>query len=99
MTIFAVPLPIATPYAVPVTLPQGLNAVASLPATGGSSGLMHTQTTPSAQWVIPIASLGRLPSVQIYLTTGESILTDLVVTTTLVTITFPSATAGYAVIT
>jgi hypothetical protein len=33
------------------------------------------------------------------LTSGESVLTDFVVTSTSVTITFPSATAGYAVIT
>lgn len=99
MTITAVPIPLTTPYAVPVTMPTGLNATASLPVAGGASGYMHTQSTPSAQWHITFPDLGRLPSVQIYLTSGEMLLTDIVSTSSSVTVTFPSATAGYAVIT
>jgi hypothetical protein len=98
VTITAVALPSNSISAVPVTMPQSLNGVATL-VTGGTTGFMHTQSTPSAQWVITIPSMGRLPNVAIYLTSGESVLTDFTVTNTLVTITFPSATAGYAVMT
>jgi len=99
VTITAVPLPSSSLSAVPVTMPMSLNGVAALPVSGGSVGYMHTQSTPSAQWHITFPDLGRLPSVQIYLTTGEMLLTDIVSTSTSVTVTFPSATAGYAVIT
>jgi hypothetical protein len=99
VTITAVPLPIASLTAVPVSMPTGLNGVAALPVSSGGSGYMHTQSTPSAQWHITFPDLGRLPAVQIYLTSGEAILTDVVSTSTSVTVTFPSATSGYAVIT
>ena len=99
MTITAVPLPVATITAFPVSMPQSLNAQASLPVAGGSAGYMHTQSSAAAQWHITFPDLGRLPNVQIYLTTGEVILIDFVSTSTSVTITFPSPTAGYAVIT
>jgi hypothetical protein len=99
MTITAVSLPSGVPTAVPVVIPQSLNGAASLPVTGGASGYMHTQSSPLAQWYITIPDLGRLPNVQIYLTSGEMILTDLVSTNSSVTITFPNPTAGFAVIT
>jgi hypothetical protein len=99
VTVTAVPLPSSTITAVPVSMPQSLNASASLPVSSGGTGYMHTQSTPAAQWFITFPDLGRLPSVQIYLTSGEAILTDVVSTSTSVTVTFPSATAGYAVIT
>jgi len=98
VTIVAVPLPTSSLTAVPVSMPAGLNAAATLPVSG-TSGYMHTQSSPSAQWHITYPTLGRLPSVQIYLTSGEAILTDILATQTDVTITFPSPTAGYAVIT
>lgn len=99
MTITAVPLPTSTIIAVPISMPTSLNGVAALPVSGGSSGYMHTQSSASAQWYITFPDLGRLPAVQIYLTSGEAILTDILSTSTSVTVTFPSATAGYAVIT
>jgi len=99
VTITAVPLPTTSISAVPVTMPQGLNGVAALPVSGGTSGYMHTQSSASAQWHITFPDLGRLPNVQIYLTSGEAILTDILSTSTSVTVTFPSPTAGYAVIT
>jgi hypothetical protein len=99
VTITAVPLPSSTITAISVSMPISLNGIASLPISSGGTGYMHTQSTPSAQWNITFPDLGRFPSVDIYLTSGESVLTDFVVTSTSVTITFPSATAGYAVIT
>jgi hypothetical protein len=99
VTITAVPMPASSLSAVPVTMPTGLNATGTLPVAGGSTGYMHTQSTASAQWHITFPDMGRLPSVQIYLTSGEAILTDILSTSTSVTVTFPSATAGYAVIT
>jgi hypothetical protein len=91
VTITAVPLPSSTITAISVSMPISLNGIASLPISSGGTGYMHTQSTPSAQWNITFPDLGRFPSVDIYLTSG--------VTSTSVTITFPSATAGYAVIT
>jgi hypothetical protein len=100
VTITAVPLPTTTISAIPVSMPMSLNASVALPVmSGGGAGYMHTQGTPAAQWHVTFPELGRLPSVQIYLTSGENILTDIVSTSTSVTVTFPSATAGYAVIT
>jgi hypothetical protein len=100
VTITAVPFPTSTLTAVPVSMPLSLNGVVALPvSSGGGAGYMHTQSSPSAQWHITFPDLGRLPSVQIYLTTGEFIITDVLSTSTSVTVTFPSATAGYAVIT
>jgi hypothetical protein len=99
VTITAIPLPASSISAVPVTMPQSLNGVAALPVSSGSSGYMHTQSSASAQWHITFPDLGRLPNVQIYLTSGEFIITDVLSTSTSVTVTFPSLTAGYAVIT
>jgi hypothetical protein len=99
VTITAVPLPSTSISAVPVSMPIGLNATAALPVSSGGTGYMHTQSSPAAQWYITFPDLGRLPNVQIYLTSGEFIITDVLSTSTSVTVTFPSATAGYAVIT
>lgn len=97
--IVAVPLPVSSLSATPVQMPQTLSAAsASLPSSG-TQGLMHTQSTPSAQWSIPRPQIGRFPAVTVYLTSGELVLTDIMVSETLITLTFPSATAGYAVIT
>lgn len=67
---------------------------------GGSSGtdntLVHTQSTPSASWAIPHL-LGRIPNVQIYIT-GAVVIADITSTPSLVTVVFPSAVSGVAVL-
>jgi hypothetical protein len=62
-----------------------------------NGGFEHTQTTPSATWIIP-HTLGRLPSVKIYIA-GREVGADVEATLSSVTITFPSAISGKAVIT
>jgi hypothetical protein len=66
--------------------------------TSGSAGQTHTQTAPASSWNIT-HSFGRLPSVSVYLNTGEEVDTDVNATSTSVTITFPTATSGSAILT
>jgi hypothetical protein len=66
--------------------------------TGGSSGFEHTQVAAAATWTIA-HGLGRLPNVAVYLNSGEEVETDVTSTSTQVSITFPTATAGKAVLT
>jgi hypothetical protein len=75
--------------------PQGLPGAAG---SGGSTAVLYTQEAPAASWVIP-HSFGRVPDVAVYLTTGEQIDPDIIATETNVTVTFPTATAGSAVLT
>lgn len=65
--------------------------------TEGSSGFVHTQNTPAATWIIN-HPLGRMPNIAVYIA-GELVDTDVVASTTVVTITFPLPAAGVAVIT
>lgn len=61
-----------------------------------SAGIQHTQSVPSGSWVIA-HGLGRLPNVAVYVS-GELVETDVVATSSTVTVTFPSPTAGVAVL-
>jgi hypothetical protein len=65
-----------------------------------SWGSRVDQSTPSASWNIPVPpSIGRVPSVSIYLTTGELVFADVTATDTNVYITFPSPYAGFVILT
>jgi microcompartment protein CcmL/EutN len=66
--------------------------------TTGGGGQVHTQAAAAATWIIA-HSLGRLPSVTIYLNSGEEVDTDITATSTSVTVTFPAATPGFAILT
>lgn len=79
-----------TVVAVPAALPPWIGG------GGSSGGFQHNQTTPSASWSIP-HSLGRLPNVQIYIS-GAVVIADVAATASLVTVVFPSATSGVAVL-
>lgn len=61
-----------------------------------TAGTAHTQSAPSATWVIP-HTFGRIPAVAVYIA-GELVDTDVTATTTNVTITFPAPFSGVAVL-
>jgi hypothetical protein len=60
------------------------------------SGYEHTQTIPSATWVIN-HPLGRMPNVTIYFG-SEQVDTDIVASPTVVTVIFPAPATGVAVL-
>lgn len=68
------------------TGPQG-------PAGAGSAPLRFDASL-SATWVLA-HSLGRVPTVQVYLSTGEPVLTDVVATSTQITVTFHNPQQGF----
>ncbi len=89
--------------------PPGVSGITVLPVVGpqgppGASGISGTAgievpvTTPASTWLIPVTGFNRRPNVAIYVG-GEEVETDIVATSTLVTVTFPAPTAGTAVLT
>lgn len=91
-------LPVATPVSAPGT-PTAQVSLTAGPAVQ-SWGARVDQTTPSASWNIDVPpNLGRVPAVSIYLATGELVYADVVATPTNVYITFPSAYAGFVILT
>lgn len=98
---------VALPRAVPaaVTAPAAPSPIAVLPVPGppgppgggtGSGAQIHQQTTPTATWTVT-HTFGRLPAVDLYIA-GVLVEADVEATTTSVTVTFPTPTAGYAVL-
>lgn len=75
---------------------NGFRVTVTLADFASSGGFAYTQGSSSAQWTIP-HSLGRIPSVEVYIA-GKLVLVDVDVTTSLVVITFPSPQSGVAVI-
>lgn len=63
---------------------------------GADNAVVHSQSTPSASWAIPHL-MGRIPNVQIYIT-GAVVIADITSTSSLVTVVFPSAVSGVAVL-
>ncbi len=75
----------------------------NIPMTGppgptGASAYVHTQTTAAATWTIG-HPIGRVPAVQVSLDSGETVDTDVSLSSTQVVITFPAPTSGVAVLT
>lgn len=66
--------------------PQGAAGVATAP--------LHINASLAATWTLS-HGLGRVPTVQVYLASGEQVLTDVQATTTQITVTFPSPQAGF----
>lgn len=62
------------------------------PGTG--SGAVRLDASLASTWVLGHA-LGRVPGVQVYLASGEPVITDISVTTTQITVTFPSPQQGF----
>lgn len=54
-------------------------------------------SSPAGTWTLS-HTLGRLPSVDVYLQSGEKILTDVITSNTQVVITFSQPTTGYVVL-
>lgn len=48
----------------------------------------------AATWILA-HTLGRVPTVQVYLSTGENVLTDVVATSAQITVTFPAPRQGF----
>ena len=67
-------------------------------ASASGGGSQYEQVTSLATWTIS-HTLGRRPTVTVYIGSGELVITDLTASTTSVTITFASPTAGFAVLT
>lgn len=73
---------------------QGLIGPQGPPGTGS---VIFTQASPSASWLIN-HSFGRKPSVTVYDSAGEQIDADITVTDTQVTVFWPSAVTGSAIL-
>lgn len=91
------------PVRLKATLPDqsiGRGKVVALPgpAGAGGSGIVWTQSTPSASWTIP-HGLGRLPVVAVYDNAGNEILAEVFADSTHVAVIWPSAMTGSAVLT
>lgn len=87
-----IPAPTSVPVAVVAPGPQGPQGIP------GGDAQIHTQTTPSAQWSISWTRRATPPSVSVFVG-GRQIIADVdasAISTILVT--FPTATAGYAVL-
>lgn len=61
---------------------------------GSSEPLRIDQIAPAATWILP-HTLGRIPTVHVYLTGDEPVIADVAVTTTQITVTFPSPQQGF----
>jgi hypothetical protein len=63
------------------------------PAGAGSAPL-RIDAALASTWVLS-HGLGRVPTVQVYLTTGEAVLTDVTATSSQITASFPSPQQGF----
>ena len=72
-----------------------LAAIIGPPGPPGSTGAPQRINAPlAATWVLDHA-LGRIPAVQVYLSNGEPVITDVAATSTRITVTFPSPQQGF----
>ena len=73
----------------------GVSAAGPQGPAGSGSVHQYTQATPSASWVI-VHNLGRAVSAEVFLNTGEEVITDVINTSTsTLTINFASPQSGY----
>lgn len=61
---------------------------------GSGSGAVRLNASLAATWVLG-HSLGRVPGVQVFLSSGEPVITDIAATSTQITVTFPSPQQGF----
>lgn len=67
---------------------------------GGTTGLQMIVEVPLATWVYTFPyNLGRMPSVSIFLGTGEAVEADIHATPSAVSVSFPSPETGWLIIT
>ena len=62
--------------------------------TGPSAEPLRIDAPLAATWILS-HPLGRVPAVHVYLSTNEPVLTDVSVTTSQITVTFPSPQQGF----
>lgn len=62
----------------------------------GIGAVRIDQSAPAATWILPHA-FGRVPAVQAYLASGEQVTTDIVATSTTITVTFAAAQSGFVI--
>jgi hypothetical protein len=63
-------------------------------AAGAGSAPLRLDASSASTWILA-HPLGRVPTVQVFLASGEAVLSDVVATTTQITVTFPSPQAGF----
>lgn len=85
----------ALPGASPEDIEEAVDAY--LEANPVSTGEELVQIAPQGSWVFT-HSLGRKPSVTVYLASGEQILAPVIATDTQVSISFANPTSGSAVL-
>lgn len=66
---------------------------------GGMLALQMAVEVPVSTWVFTFPDLGRMPSVSIFLSTGEAVDADVTATTSAVSVSFPSPQSGWLIIT
>jgi hypothetical protein len=64
-------------------------------AAGAGAAPLRLDAALAATWILP-HPLGRVPTVQLYLASGETVLSDVSASTTQITVTFPSPQQGFA---
>jgi hypothetical protein len=74
---------------------QSVAAIIGPPGPPGpSSQPLRINASLASTWILS-HPLGRLPTVHVYLSTNEPVLTDVSITTTQITVTFPSPQQGF----
>ena len=63
-------------------------------AAGAGAAPLRINAPLASTWVLS-HSLGRVPTVQVYLESGEQVIADLQASATQITVTFPSPQAGF----
>ena len=62
--------------------------------SGPSAAPLRIDASLAATWILP-HPLGRVPTVQVFLGTGEPVLTDVAANAAQITVTFPSPQQGF----
>ena len=70
--------------------PQGI------PGLTGASGVRINQVASAATWILS-HSLGRVPAVQVFLSSGEAVVADVICTSTQITVTFSQPQSGFVI--
>jgi hypothetical protein len=66
---------------------------------GGTPSFQIAVSTPSASWLLAVpGGIGRPPQVQVFLTSGEQILTDVYATAATVNVVFAAPATGYVIL-
>lgn len=64
---------------------------------GANTAPLRLDAAPAATWILP-HPLGRVPTVQVFLSGGEAVLTDVAADSAYITVTFPSPQQGFVLV-